>query len=270
MIIKKKVNKKNHPEENKMSFESVIFDLDGVITNTAKTHASAWKKMLDDLLKEQAFLLGEPFLPFNIDTDYPAYVDGKPRNDGISSFLESRNIRLPLGQIDDNFDQKTICGLSNKKNKIFTEILDREGVEVFETTIRLIKDLKDLNIPCGIVSSSKNCQRVIQKVDIEDLFLVRVDGMVSLELNLKGKPDPDIFIKCAELMNVEIHKTVVVEDAISGVQAARDGNFGLVIGLDRMDIAEELKNNGAMVVINDFLNIYPSDINEWFLKKENL
>ena len=259
----------NHRQKNSLLYEAVIFDLDGVVTDTAKVHASSWKVMLDGYLESRSIEYDEDFYPFSIEDDYPTYVDGKPRHDGISSFLRSRGITLNYGNSDDDPKQDTVCGLSNRKNIIFTDLLDKQGVEVFESTIDLIKELKELGILCGIVSSSKNCQRVLRIAGIEDLFLKRVDGEVSVELNLKGKPNPDIFLKCAELMQVEVNKSIVVEDAISGVQAGRDGEFGLVIGIDRMDISEMLSKNGADVVILDFLSVSPVEINEWYFAKNN-
>ena len=250
-----------------LNYQAVIFDLDGVITDTAKVHALSWKSMLDDYLKKRSIKYNQDFYPFSIENDYPTYVDGKPRYDGICSFLQSRGITLTFGNSNDGPEQDTVCGLSNRKNHIFTDMLSKQGVEVFETTISLIKELKEFRILCGVVSSSKNCQRVLRTAGIEDLFLKRVDGVVSAELNLKGKPSPDIFLKCAELMKVEVNKSVVVEDAISGVKAGHDGRFGLVIGIDRMDISERLKENGADVVIPDFLSVSPNDINEWYFTK---
>ena len=250
-----------------LTYEAVIFDLDGVITDTAKVHALTWKVMLDDYLEKRSIDLNKDFHPFSIENDYPAYVDGKPRYDGICSFLQSRGITLTYGNSNDDPEQDTVCGLSNRKNRIFSDMLNQHGVEVFESTVRLIRELKAVGTLCGVVSSSKNCQRVLRIAGIEDLFLKRVDGVVSVELNLKGKPNPDIFLKCAELMKVEANKSVVVEDAISGVAAGRDGRFGLVIGIDRMDISERLRENGADVVIPDFLNVSPNDIDKWYFTK---
>ena len=250
-----------------LNYEAVIFDLDGVITDTAKVHALTWKVMLDDYLERRSIKYKEDFYPFIIEKDYPTYVDGKPRYDGIRSFLQSRGIMIAYGDSNDSPEQETVCGLSNRKNRIFSDMLNQHGVEVFESTVRLIRELKAVGTLCGVVSSSKNCQRVLRIAGIEDLFLKRVDGVVSVELNLKGKPNPDIFLKCAELMKVEANKSVVVEDAISGVAAGRDGRFGLVIGIDRMDISERLRENGADVVIPDFLNVSPNDIDKWYFTK---
>lgn len=250
-------------EPIRSNFDAVIFDLDGVITDTAKVHAAAWKSMFDDYLRTRATKCSEDFCPFTLE-DYRSYVDGKPRYDGVCSFLSSRGIQLTYGNPSDGPEKETVCGLGNRKDRIFANIITQNGVEVFESSVRLIRQLEISGIRCAVVSSSKNCRLLLQIAGIEDLFEARVDGIVSAELGLKGKPAPDIFLKCAELLKVSPERSVVVEDAISGVQAGRDGGFGLVIGVDRVGLCETLRKNGADVVVTDLSHVSPDDINEWY------
>ncbi len=245
-------------------FDAIIFDLDGVVTDTAKVHATAWKELFDTYLKMREGRDNEAFTPFDISSDYLTYVDGKPRYDGVQSFLESRNIHIPRGKPTDKPDQETACGLGNQKNTRFCEILERDGVEIFHTTVNLIKDLRAQGIKTAIVSSSKNCQAVLKIAGLESLFDARVDGSVSESLGLKGKPDPDIFIKSAELLGVAPSQSGIVEDAISGVEAGRKGKFGLVIGVDRHGDPNSLTDNGADTVVGDLGEISVHEIEEWF------
>ncbi|VAW49369.1 Trehalose 6-phosphate phosphorylase [hydrothermal vent metagenome] len=254
-------------DKNKFSFEAVIFDLDGVITKTALVHASAWKVMFDEYLQLRQKREGEPFKAFTHEQDYLPYVDGKPRYKGVQDFLESRNIHIPFGDPTDSVEQETVCGLGNRKNIKFREVLERDGVEEYASTVTLIKALKANDIHVGVASSSKNCQFVLQSAGLEELFETRVDGVVSVKLGLKGKPEGDIFVRAAENMGVNPGRSVVVEDAVSGVQAGQNGGFGLVIGVARENNEEELKSNGADVVITDFENILTEQINQWFQNK---
>ena len=247
-----------------LNFDAVIFDLDGVVTDTAKVHAGAWKSLFDSYLSGRAFKYQEEFRPFTVETDYPYYVDGKPRYDGIRSFLRSRGIELADGDPSDAPEQETVCALGNRKDRIFTDVLRRSGVDVFQSSVRLIRQLERSGVLCAVASSSKNCQLVLHIAGIEDLFKARVDGVVSGLLGLKGKPAPDIFLKCAELLKVLPERSVVVEDAVSGVQAARNGRFGLVIGVDRVGMSATLEMNGADVVVPDLLKVGPQDIDHWF------
>ncbi len=235
----------------KESYDAVIFDLDGVITKTAKVHAAAWKKLFDAYLKQVSEREGTDFKPFDIDGDYREYVDGKPRNDGVNSFLESRGLELPYGSPDDSPGKETICGLGNRKNQFFHEQLEKNGVEVYEGAEELLHQLRDHGFQTAIVSSSKNCAAVLKTAGLTDLFDERVDGMISEEVGLKGKPEPDIFLEAAKRLGVDPSRAVVMEDALAGVQAGRKGNFGLVVGVDRTGHAEELKNNGADAVVAD-------------------
>ena len=234
---------------NTAEFDAVIFDLDGVVTRTARLHAQAWKLIFDEFLERHAG--GEPFLPFDIETDYAEYVDGKPRYDGVQSFLESRSIRLPQGEVTDSPGQETVCGLGNCKNQVYNEMLNAGGVDVFDDTVACIREWRAMGLATAIVSSSKNCVAVLDSAGISDLFDVRFDGIDAARLELTGKPDPDTYLKAAEMLGVEAARAVVVEDAISGVQAGRNGDFGLVIGVARADDAADLKEAGAHVVVAD-------------------
>ncbi len=244
-------------------FEAVIFDLDGVITKTAKTHSRAWKKMFDDYLTERSNNTNEEFVEFT-PYDYLTYVDGKPRYEGVKSFLDSRNIRIPFGNPEDNPELETVCGLGNRKNDVFTEVLNNEGVEVYPSTVKLLHQLKKDNIRIGVASSSKNAKLVLESAGLMHFIETRVDGVVSAELGLNGKPAPDIFLTAAQNLGVDPNLSIVVEDAVSGVQAGKNGNFGLVLGLAREDNNQALEASGADIVVNDLEEISLSEINDWF------
>ena len=247
------------------TFESVVFDLDGVITKTATVHSHAWKKMFDDYLKNREKTHNEPFKEFT-QAEYLAYVDGKPRYDGVKSFLESRNIELPFGSPEDGPEQETVCGLGNKKNAAFNEVLKTEGVETYPSTVAFMKALKDAGVRVGVASSSKNCEAVLKAAGLENLVETRVDGVVSADLGLNGKPAPDIFLTAAENLGANPNYSVVVEDAVSGVAAGKNGNFGMVLGVAREDNMAELKKNGADVVVEDLEEIDMNKVNNWFQK----
>ncbi len=231
--------------------QAVIFDLDGVITKTASVHAQAWKTMFDQFLQEWSQTHQQPFVPFDKDADYLGYVDGKPRLEGIQSFLESREIHLPLGSPEDPLDAHTVWALGNKKNAMFVNVLNENGVEVYQSTINLIREIRRLGIKTALISSSKNCTPIIEKVGARDLFDAKIDGVDALDRKIKGKPSPDIFLQAAKDLGVSPEHAVVIEDAISGVQAGRDGGFSEVIGVDRADQADALLENGADVVVKD-------------------
>ena len=250
-----------------LNFHAVIFDMDGVVTNTAKLHAVAWKDLFDDYLRKRAQQNGEDFVPFDTKEDYLSYVDGKPRYEGALSFLESRNIKLPYGSPSDSTDTESVCGLANSKDSFFSHLLHGKGPELFESTISLIKQLKQRNIAVAIVSSSRNCQTILEMAGITSLFQACVDGKTSTILGLKGKPNPDIFCKAAEMIGVANRDCVIVEDAVSGVQAGRRGSFGLVIGLNRGHNREALAENGADIVLNDLSEVTVSDIDALFRKQ---
>jgi trehalose 6-phosphate phosphatase len=231
-------------------YYAVLFDLDGVVAKTAKVHAASWKRLFDEFLESRAAGKGESWEPFDIGSDYNTYVDGKPRYDGVKSFLESRGIDLTYGSPDDPPDAETICGLGNRKNQIFNEHLETQGVEAYETAVEILRLLKEKGFQTAVVSSSKNCRAVLKAAGTEDLFDARVDGVVSEQLGLNGKPAPDIFLEAARRVGATPDRAVVIEDAISGVQAGRRGNFGCVVGVDRIGHAEALRENGADIVVS--------------------
>jgi len=237
-------------------FDAAIFDLDGVVTRTARVHAAAWKRLFDEYLHQRAAKTGEPFRPFDIERDYRSYVDGKPRYDGVASFLESRGIALPRGDSSDPPDRETVCGLGNRKDQYFHEILQNDGVEVFDSTVLLIRRLRSRHIRTALASSSRNARAVIKTAGLTDLFDVCIDGHDIARLGLRGKPEPDLFLKAAEDLGVQPDRAIVFEDALSGVQAGRAGAFGLVVGVDRAGQASELKRNGADIVVPDLADLH--------------
>ena len=236
-------------------FDAVIFDLDGVITDTAALHAIAWKEMFDDVLEEIAASSGGRQAPFDKKDDYLRYVDGKPRQDGVTAFLTSRNIELPEGRPDDPPDKHTVFGLGNRKNEIFRQKLKKDGVSVYDSSMYLIRELHTVNVKSAVVSSSKNCRAILQTAGITDLFETIVDGRDAAEQNLSGKPAPDIFLAAARQMNVPPERAAVVEDALVGVEAGKLGHFACVIGVDRNDQKSALEEHGADVVVNDLCEI---------------
>jgi alpha,alpha-trehalase len=239
----------------KTLFDAVIFDLDGVVTRTARVHAAAWKQLFDNY-REERLRRGLPeYEPFDVDHDYRLFVDGKPRYDGIQSFLEARGIEIPYGQPDDPPDQETVCGLGNRKNLLFHQHLERDGVQVYDSTVRLIRELRENGFKVAIISASKNCSAVLQAARIQDLFHAQVDGVVATDLGLKGKPAPDVFLEAAQRIGVTPARSVVVEDAVAGVEAGRRGGFALVIGVDRTGKPERLMERGAQLVVSDLAEV---------------
>lgn len=251
------------------NFDAVIFDLDGVITKTAIVHGASWAKMFNDYLKYREEKHNEPFVEFTHEKDYLPYVDGKPRYKGVQSFLESRGINIPYGDPSDSPEKETVCGLGNRKNTTFNEILKRDGVQVYESTVALINELLEAGIKVGVASSSKNCKPVLETAGLLDKFATRIDGVVSAELGLQGKPEPDIFTTAADRLQAAYYCSVVVEDAVSGVQAGRKGRFGLTIGVARENNEKELKQNGADVVVTDLTQIGGIKGLEEIFKKRN-
>ncbi len=234
------------------NIEAVIFDMDGVITDTAGIHAAAWKQMFDDYLKRRAAQGGERgFQPFDAETDYRRYVDGKPRYDGVKGFLDSRGISLPRGKPGDGPDRDTVCGLGNRKNRYFLERLQKEGGRAYPSSVRLVKNLKKRGIHTAIISASRNAEAVLAAAGASELFEVKVDGVDSARLKLKGKPDPAIFLEACRRLGASPDKTAIVEDSLAGVEAGRRGGFGLVIGVDRTCQAREMKKRGADIVVRD-------------------
>ena len=236
---------------NRYQYDAVLFDLDGVITNTATLHATCWKQMFDEYLRERAEQKGEAFRPFDLATDYRLYVDGKPRFDGVRDFLRSRGIQLPEGNPDGPADVETVCGLGNRKNDLVNRAIAEVGVEPYAGTVQFVHQLCRDGFKIAVVTSSQNCDAVLRAAKLDDLFEVRVDGNLIQAQRLAGKPAPDTFLIAAKLLGVEPIRTVVIEDAISGVEAGSNGNFGLVIGVARKGNAEELKRHGAHLVVDD-------------------
>ena len=230
-------------------FDAVLFDLDGVITVTAKMHASAWKHTFDEFLKKRAG--GGIFKPFDIQSDYEKYVDGEPRFNGAQSFLASRHIDLPRGNPDDPPELETVWGIANRKNRRFEEALRKERVDLFEGTVAWIRHLRRTGIKTAVVSSSSHCRAILDNAGIGNLFDARIDADIADRLKLEGKPAPDTYLKAAERLGVDAKRAVVVEDALAGVEAGRNGGFGLVIGVDRKHDADALREHGADIVVSD-------------------
>lgn len=231
-----------------------LFDLDGVLTQTATVHAAAWTEAFDDFLRRRAADTGETFTPF-ADADYLAYVDGKRRADGVRSFLASRNIVLPEGSPDDPAGTATVHGLGNRKNDLVQEVMERDGVLVYEGSRRFVEAARAAGLHTAVVSSSSNTKKVLEVTGMADLFEVRVDGVVAREQDLPGKPAPDTFLAAAEELHVAPAQAAVFEDAIAGVEAGRDGAFGFVVGVDRTGQAAALKENGADIVVGDLAEL---------------
>jgi alpha,alpha-trehalase len=255
---------------DRSSYDAVIFDLDGVVTQTAAVHAAAWKRLFDEYLRERAAHASaaskgapeaapsgaaDPLRPFDLDADYARYVDGKPRYDGVRDFLLSRGIDLPMGDPSDSQDEESVCGLGNRKNAFFNAEVREHGVKTFPSTISVIGQLHEAGIRTGLMSSSKNTAMVLEVTGTTALFEVRVDGVVAAEVGLPGKPDPAMYLEAARRMGVDPARSVVVEDALSGVEAGRRGGFGLVIGVDRLGQAEALREAGADMVVDDLAEV---------------
>jgi trehalose 6-phosphate phosphatase len=236
-------------------FDAVLFDLDGVVTRTAKVHARAWKRAFDDFLRDRAAHQDASFVPFDEGSDYRSHVDGKPRYDGVRSFLRARGITLPEGQPDDPPDRVTICGLGNRKDELFLELVRRDGVEVYEDAVRRIDEWRAAGLRTAVVSSSRNCAEVLRAAGLADRFEVRVDGVVVDTLGLQGKPAPDMFLEAARRLRTEPARAAVIEDAEAGVEAGRRGGFGIVVGVDRGRSGEALLRHGADVVVRSLLEI---------------
>ncbi|MEQ8547584.1 MAG: beta-phosphoglucomutase family hydrolase [Cyclobacteriaceae bacterium] len=228
------------------NIQLVIFDMDGVLTQTARLHAQAWKKMFDEYLQKRE---GDNFKPLKIETDYKEYIDGIPRFEGVRAFLNSRDIALPEGSPQDYPDQKTIYGLGMRKNALFLDLLEKEGIHVYEDTLEIIKDLKKDKIKMAAISSSKNCQAIIEKAGLSHYFDAIVGGITSEKEDIKGKPAPDIFLYASKQIDIAPDKAMVIEDAISGVKAGKDGKFALVVGVARNNDKDNLREAGADIVV---------------------
>lgn len=225
-----------------------LFDLDGVLTDTASVHKKAWKAMFDSYLRGRT---GESFVPFDVTADYLRYVDGKPREDGVRSFLASRGIELPEGGYDDPAEAETVHGLGNRKNDMFHTTLESEGVDVFDGSRRYLEAASAAGLRCAVVSSSANTREVLDITGLAKFVEQRVDGVTLREENLPGKPAPDGFLRAAQLLDVVPARAAVFEDALSGVTAGRAGDFGFVVGIDRVGQADELRRAGADTVVSD-------------------
>ncbi len=232
-----------------------LFDLDGVLTQTAKQHAAAWKLMFDDFLTQRAWDTGETLVPFDSGADYDTYVDGKPRLAGTESFLASRRIELPAGTPDDPPGAPTLHGLSNRKNALVLELINAEGVTVYPGSVRYVQVARSAGLPCAVVTSSANAEQVLTSTGLSELFDARVDGVVAAREGLAGKPAPDTFLAGARLLGVSPAAAVVFEDALAGVAAGQAGHFGYVIGVDRVGQADALRTHGADVVVSDLAEL---------------
>lgn len=232
-----------------------LFDLDGVLTQTAKVHAKAWKAMFDAFLKQRAVTTKEPSRPFDDLSDYDQYVDGMPREEGVRNFLAARHISLPEGSEDDPPDADTVHGLGNRKDQLFLNLIRTQGVEAYEGSVRYLHSARSAGLKLAVVSSSKNCSEVLRAAQLHDLFEAQVDGKVAHAKGLAGKPAPDTYLEAARLLGAAPAQSAVYEDALAGVEAGRAGGFGLVIGVDRVGQAAALRHHGADVIVKDLADL---------------
>jgi beta-phosphoglucomutase family hydrolase len=232
--------------------QACLFDLDGVLTKTAVVHAAAWKEAFDDFLRRRE---GPGFRPFDPVADYDEYVDGRPRADGVRSFLASRGIELPEGAADDPPERDTVHGLGNRKNVLLLEKIHKQGVEAYAGSVRYIGAVREAGLATAVVSSSANCRDILVSVGIEDLFDVRIDGVIAAERALPGKPHPDTFLAAAHDLGVEPAAAAVFEDALAGMDAGRAGHFAYVVGVDRVGQAAALRRHGADTVVDDLAEL---------------
>jgi beta-phosphoglucomutase family hydrolase len=230
---------------------ALLFDLDGVLTQTAKVHAAAWKQTFDEFLRARSEKTGEPFKEFDKHDDYDKYVDGLPRYDGVRNFLKSRGIELPQGTPDDPPDAQTIDGVGNRKNVLVLKLIKDQGVDAYPGSVKYVKAARDAGLRRAVVSSSANCKDVLEAAGIEALFEARIDGNTIDEQHLKGKPAPDTFLAGAKALGVEPSQAAVFEDALAGVEAGHAGHFGHVVGVDRVGQADALRQHGADTVVQD-------------------
>jgi len=228
-----------------------LFDLDGVLTDTASVHAAAWKQMFDDYLRTRSERDGTPFRPFDVRADYGPYVDGRPRLDGTRGFLESRDIHLPEGSPDDPPSAETLWALATRKNDLVQEKIRTVGVDVYPGSVRYLRAVKEAGLLAACVSSSANAEQVLEVAGLTAFIDHRVDGVVAKERGLPGKPAPDTFLAAAADLGVPKEQAVVFEDALAGVESGRAGGFGFVVGVDRVGHADALREHGADVVVQD-------------------
>ncbi len=241
-----------------LPFDAVLFDLDGVLTSTAKIHAACWKSMFDDFLRAHAGSSQQPFIPFDIEDDYKRYVDGKPRYEGVRSFLQSRSITLPYGSPTDDPVIESVCGLGNRKDELVKRAIAAGKVEAYPGSVALLRKLCERKMLMAVVSSSNNCEEVLEAARLADFFAARVDGVVATQKSLRGKPAPDTYLHAAHALDVSPERAVVVEDALAGVKAGRAGGFGLVVGVDRDGVGAALRQHGADIVVTDLAELIPS------------
>ena len=232
-----------------------LFDLDGVLTPTAQIHAAAWKATFDEYLRSRAQRRDQHFIPFDAVRDYDEYVDGKPRDEGVRSFLASREIDLPDGRPSDPAGAETVSGIGNRKNDLVLKIIQEQGVRPYEGSVRYVESCRAAGLRCAVVSSSANCRRVLAAADIEHLFEAIIDGTLAKREHMKGKPAPDTYLAGARALGAEPGAAVVFEDALAGVEAGRAGRFGFVVGVDRVGQAEALSAHGADVVVKDLAEL---------------
>jgi beta-phosphoglucomutase family hydrolase len=239
------------------SVRACLFDLDGVLTDTASVHRKAWKAMFDSYLRGRAQRTGEPFVAFDIAADYLTYIDGKKREDGVRSFLAARGITLAEGDPEDGPSAETVHGLGNRKNDLFQQTIHEDGVKVFDGSRRYLDAVADAGLAVAVVSSSANTREVLEVTGLDKFVQQRVDGVTMRQENIAGKPAPDSYLRAAELLGVEPAEAAVFEDALAGVEAGRRGHFGFVVGVDRVGQAEALRRNGADVVVSDLAELLP-------------
>jgi beta-phosphoglucomutase family hydrolase len=232
-----------------------LFDMDGVLTQTARVHDAAWTETFDTFLRERAGATGEPFVPFDPVADYNTYVDGRPRADGVRAFLASRGITLPEGDPDDPPTAPTVNGLGNRKNENLLRRIHTDGVQVYDGSVAYVRAARAAGLARAVVSASANTHDVLASTGIADLFQVVVDGVVAREQHLRGKPAPDTFLAGARLLGVQPRQAVVFEDALAGVQAGKAGGFGYVVGVDRVHHADDLRAHGADLVVSDLAEL---------------
>lgn len=235
--------------------DGVLFDLDGVVTNTAAVHARAWKAMFDGFLQQWSARTGQPQRPFDPVEDYAQHVDGLPRYQGVAHFLASRGIVIPQGEPSEPPEAQTIAGLGNRKNTLLLELIRRHGVDVYASSVSLIRDLRRCGFRTAVVSSSANCREILASAGLLDLFDTRVDGIDLARQQLRGKPAPDPFLEAARRLGITPPRAAVVEDAVAGVEAGHAGGFGAVIGVDRLGHADALARAGATVVVQDLAQL---------------
>jgi beta-phosphoglucomutase family hydrolase len=232
-----------------------LFDLDGVLTPTAEVHKAAWEETFNEFLRSRAEQSDEPFEPFDPKHDYYLYVDGKARADGVRSFLASRHITLPEGSPEDPGSLETVRGVGNLKNTLLLRLLRERGVQPYEGSVKYLRAAEAAGLRRAVVSASANCREVVEAAGIADLLEVRVDGITARREGLCGKPHPDTFLAAAERLGVSPDEAAVFEDALAGVQAGRAGEFGFVVGVDRVGQAAALREHGADTVVHDLAEL---------------